>query len=846
VKADYFSGDGSLLTNLPSGSGGVWSTNGDGEIYFINSNVGISNADPGHNLSVGSNLYVDDDGSNVLVIDGNLTAESMTLGGIGIVPSYPLSSVTDTGNTTPHTIEFQNAETGLVVDSNIVVAGNVTAAFLYGDASNVTGIASNLHQIVENGNVTSNTVQFSNATTGLVTTANVEVGGDLTVTGNVSDLNIVSNVNMLHTSNTASIKLNSNVVTEFPRSKKLIKYPRVVLTANGLNQGYTVSGSSEYSSGLTYYGAFTPPTTLSTPSGAWLTPTSGTTGYDTGTGDYLLSAQLHSDSLTGEYVQIVLPERINPVYFTVQPRPESANNNQGLLSCIKEGEIWASNSNDGGTTWTLVGTIQNFIPTSLYQQYTVSAINATGYYDTFALIIHKNNGQVFAGVGEWQLYGVPEYDPEADGVDVVVKSLPNVPNTDWLEVYYDGQDYTQMPATVTDKSGNNRTGTPNGGVGFDTEYKAFTFDGSNDYISSTTTATLSNHTASMWIKFDSPSAWEFVYGIVPSSLNGTNNINLYVNSTYFRLESNGGSGAYFDFKYDFVIGEWVHLTLIFKGAGLEDCEMYIDNTKLIPKGTSSNQTTDITISGTTTLNVGGDGTHYLDGSIANFRLFNRVLTPDEIYQLYAYQKEYFGHGDLGMTLKAGRLGIGTSEPRAALDVYGELYGPRTKPCFSIHTDDYWGADDNSWGSASGTHWSTLYKTPIPCVRRGWLEYDTHNTISFIDAIRGSNTGTIVKFTAPRSGFYHFSFNIGFKTGVAGDYLAFMLNKNQEDSVNGPDPNDYFLGVIHDTVVAKAYTLSVSVNIYLNAGEFVVPYSRSAQNIYICNGGGFNFSGFYIG
>ena len=110
----------------------------------------------------------------------------MTLGGIGIVPSYPLSSVTDTGNTTPHTIEFQNAETGLVVDSNIVVAGNVTAAFLYGDASNVTGIASNLHQIVENGNVTSNTVQFSNATTGLVTTANVEVGGDLTVTGNVA------------------------------------------------------------------------------------------------------------------------------------------------------------------------------------------------------------------------------------------------------------------------------------------------------------------------------------------------------------------------------------------------------------------------------------------------------------------------------------------------------------------------------------------------------------------------------------------------------------------------------------------------------------------------------------
>jgi hypothetical protein len=39
---------------------------------------------------------------------------------------------------------------------------------------------------VNNGNVTSNTVQFSNATTGLVTTANVEVGGELTVSGNAT------------------------------------------------------------------------------------------------------------------------------------------------------------------------------------------------------------------------------------------------------------------------------------------------------------------------------------------------------------------------------------------------------------------------------------------------------------------------------------------------------------------------------------------------------------------------------------------------------------------------------------------------------------------------------------
>jgi len=166
------------------GGGGSSQWTGTTEIYF-DGNVGIANTNPDHTLSVGSNLYVDDTGSNVLVVDGNVAAESMTIGGISIVPSYPLSSVTDTGNVTPHTIEFTNATTGIVTTGNVVVAGNVTAAYLYGDASNVTGIASNLHQIVENGNVTSNTVQFTNATTGLVTTANVEIGGELTVTGNL-------------------------------------------------------------------------------------------------------------------------------------------------------------------------------------------------------------------------------------------------------------------------------------------------------------------------------------------------------------------------------------------------------------------------------------------------------------------------------------------------------------------------------------------------------------------------------------------------------------------------------------------------------------------------------------
>jgi hypothetical protein len=119
---------------------------------------------------------------------------------------------------------------------------------------------------------------------------------------------------------------------------------------------------------------------------------------------------------------------------------------------------------------------------------------------------------------------------------------------------------------------------------------------------------------------------------------------------------------------------WYHLTCTYNGTqGSAGREIYVDGQRL--SAYHSGNLADLNITNST-LNVGGfsgtSTTYMFSGSIANFRLFNRALTSDEIYQLYAYQKEDFGHGDLGMTLKAGRLGIGTSEPRAALDVRGDV------------------------------------------------------------------------------------------------------------------------------------------------------------------------------
>ena len=166
------------------GTSSQWTTVNTNEIYY-DGNVGIANTDPGHDLSVGSNLYVDDDGSNVLVVTGNTAMSTLTLGEVSIVASYNLEQITNIGNVTSNTVQFSNAITSLTAASNVVVTGNVTAGYFVGDGSNLTGISSTLQAITDSGNVTSNTIQFSNATTGFVTTANVEVGGELTVSGNV-------------------------------------------------------------------------------------------------------------------------------------------------------------------------------------------------------------------------------------------------------------------------------------------------------------------------------------------------------------------------------------------------------------------------------------------------------------------------------------------------------------------------------------------------------------------------------------------------------------------------------------------------------------------------------------
>ena len=193
VYADFFDGDGGLLSNIATDFEGII-INGNvtsNTVEFRNAvsivttgSVGISNTSPQHDVSVGSNLYIDDTGSNIIHATGNIYATRFIGDGsylTGLVTTF--EQIIINGNVTSNTVEFKNT------DLSLVASGNVQAVRFIGDGSFLSNLATDFEEIIINGNVTSNTVEFRNAvsivTTGSVGIANSSPGHDLSVGSNL-------------------------------------------------------------------------------------------------------------------------------------------------------------------------------------------------------------------------------------------------------------------------------------------------------------------------------------------------------------------------------------------------------------------------------------------------------------------------------------------------------------------------------------------------------------------------------------------------------------------------------------------------------------------------------------
>jgi len=139
----------------------------------------ISLTNPTTGLIVDSNI----------VVGGNVTAETIRstnvyINNVKLLATTGLQQVTNVSNTTSNTISLTNPTTGLIVDSNIVVGGNVTAETIRSTnvyINNVKLLATTgLQQVTNVSNTTSNTISLTNPTTGLIVDSNIVVGGNVT------------------------------------------------------------------------------------------------------------------------------------------------------------------------------------------------------------------------------------------------------------------------------------------------------------------------------------------------------------------------------------------------------------------------------------------------------------------------------------------------------------------------------------------------------------------------------------------------------------------------------------------------------------------------------------------
>ena len=168
--------------------------------FITSSNIGVANSAPIHALSVKDKVFMcgPTGDTNALRVEGTARATKFTTGSSvnidesvtnkiqvsGTIHTSTLTSSTiGVANTSPnHAISIGNeGQVQLNVPTQSIYAldtvGNVNAQNYRGDSYYLSNLT--VENIVNQGNVTSNTVQFTNPLTSIYTTSNVDVGGNV-------------------------------------------------------------------------------------------------------------------------------------------------------------------------------------------------------------------------------------------------------------------------------------------------------------------------------------------------------------------------------------------------------------------------------------------------------------------------------------------------------------------------------------------------------------------------------------------------------------------------------------------------------------------------------------------
>ena len=515
-----------------------------------------------------------------------------------------------------------------------------------------------------------------------VPTSNLEVVGNAYVSSN---LDVGGSLGLTKGS---SLFAGDSVVMETSKhDRPLVKYPEVAMTVNAETasgyRGYKVTTNGNYS-GRSGWEAFD-----SNPFGSSWATENGTYSHSGNGEDANTSGQTagtftaNGISYTGHWIKLELVNaiKLQRAFINAYNSDSSSDDRRP-----KKGVFLGSNDD---SVWDLVHAFDGDLGWGrlLANQYgaTINFSNISTRYKYILLLVEEKQLPSSSSATRIEIFNIEFYGYEQGDVstDVTLSLALNKPGTQQLEVYWDGADpnsYSGSGTTVNDLSGNGVTGTLANGVGFDSEYNAFTFDGSNDYISGSLATTTGAwvHSFSFWMNADTAGVGHFV-ALGAESTN---------NASVIRFNSQDVFQWYFwgnDLRFNApnTLQRWVHVVGTYDGGNDSGVsagnygvsrKIFIDGKETTVSenvsGTAGTNPLNL-VTTTTPFRVGSQlsGTAYFDGKIANVRVFSKKLSIDQIRELYAYEAVRFGRrASNSVSLHKGNLGVGVTTPTSRFEV----------------------------------------------------------------------------------------------------------------------------------------------------------------------------------
>jgi hypothetical protein len=419
-------------------------------------------------------------------------------------------------------------------------------------------------------------------------------------------------------------------------------------------------------------------------------------GDQTGDGSYV-GGDYTTNGYAGEWLQLQLPYKVKLSKFSLTPRIDWGGRapKQGVILALNyTGNEWVvvhTHDDTGGVYGNGSGFNAGGVETRTFK---VNGSN-DGYYDTFRFVTTHiwtpTGSSGTPNIAEWRLFGTREQGQSVlhDGQLTLTKSLnvprigpaldaDDTPRRDRLVVEYNTSTNPTFEGAVRDTSGRGNDGVFYGGASYDATEKALVFDGDSDYIMGHLgNAGDTDFTVSLWLKKNTSGTVGLIWNFGGSGGTGNpeDSVALEVGSSnnldYFIFS--GAEGAISNFGTTY-LGKWVHVVATRSGNNLK---IYLDG---VDQNMSITGTDTLQLARNSEFTIGARGTgalgnNSLNGSISNFKIYDTVLTAEEVKTLYDMGRCDEGHHTVNFSKTRVGIGLGDGEaPHDELDVRGNVRG----------------------------------------------------------------------------------------------------------------------------------------------------------------------------